>query len=46
VTANNYLLRLAVDDFLITVFADGRAIVGGTEDEAVARTMLAKYVGA
>jgi adenylyltransferase/sulfurtransferase len=45
VTANSYLLRLSVDEFLITVFADGRAIVSGTEDEAVARTMLAKFVG-
>ena len=38
-------MRVAVDEFLITVFADGRTIVGGTEDEAVARTVLAKYVG-
>lgn len=45
VTANPYLVRASVGDFLITVFADGRAIVGGTEDEAVARTVLAKYVG-
>lgn len=45
VTANPYLLRLAVGDYLITVFADGRSIVGGTEDEAEARTVLAKYVG-
>jgi molybdopterin-synthase adenylyltransferase len=45
VTANPYLMRLAVDDYLITVFADGRCIVGGTEDEAVARTVLAKYIG-
>lgn len=45
VMANPYLVRLAVDDYLITVFADGRSIVGGTEDEAEARTVLAKYVG-
>jgi molybdopterin-synthase adenylyltransferase len=45
VTANPYFVRLAVDAFLITVFADGRSIVGGTEDEAAARTVLAKYVG-
>jgi adenylyltransferase/sulfurtransferase len=45
VTANPYLLRLAVGEYLITVFADGRTIVGGTEDEATARTVLAKYVG-
>lgn len=45
VTANRYLVRVAVNEFLITVFADGRTIVGGTEDVAVARTVLAKYVG-
>jgi molybdopterin/thiamine biosynthesis adenylyltransferase len=45
VTKNPFLVRAAVDEFLITVFADGRAIVGGTEDEATARTVLAKYVG-
>jgi molybdopterin/thiamine biosynthesis adenylyltransferase len=45
VTKNPFLVRVGVDEFLITVFADGRTIVGGTEDEAVARTVLAKYVG-
>ena len=45
VTSNPFLLRLAVDDFLLTVFADGRTIVGGTDDPAVARTVLAKYIG-
>jgi adenylyltransferase/sulfurtransferase len=46
VTHNKYLLRLAVDDYLITLFPDGRAIVGGTDDIAAARTVYAKYVGA
>jgi adenylyltransferase/sulfurtransferase len=46
VTRNPFLLRLAVDDYLLTVFADGRAIIGGTEDESVARSLYAKYVGA
>jgi molybdopterin/thiamine biosynthesis adenylyltransferase len=45
VTKNPFLVRVEVDEFLITVFPDGRAIVGGTEDEATARTVLAKYVG-
>lgn len=45
VAANPYLVRISIDEFLITIFADGRTIVGGTEDEAVARTVLAKYVG-
>jgi adenylyltransferase/sulfurtransferase len=45
VTSNRYLLRLDVDNYRITVFADGRAIVGGTEDIATARAVYAKYVG-
>lgn len=45
ITANPYLVRLAVGQYLITVFADGRTIVGGTDDPVVARTVHAKYVG-
>jgi adenylyltransferase/sulfurtransferase len=45
VTANPYLLRAAIDGLELTVFADARAIIKGTEDEAVARTVYAKYVG-
>ena len=45
VTANAFLVRLAVDGFEITLFADGRAIIQGTDDVAVARTVYAKYVG-
>ena len=45
VTRNPFLLRLKVDAYEVTVFADGRAIVGGTSDVATARTVYAKYVG-
>lgn len=45
VTRNKYLLRLAVGDYLITLFPDGRAIIGGTDDIAAARTVYAKYIG-
>ena len=45
VSANPFLLRLSVDEYMLTIFADGRTIVGGTDDPAVARTVLAKYVG-
>jgi adenylyltransferase/sulfurtransferase len=43
---NAYLLRLAVDGYVLTVFPDGRTIVGGTNDFATARTVHARYVGA
>ncbi len=46
VTTSPYLVRLAVDGRELTVFADGRAIVKGTSDLGVARSMYARYVGA
>jgi adenylyltransferase/sulfurtransferase len=42
---NDYLLRFTVDGYDITLFADSRAIIKGTEDEVVARGLFAKYVG-
>lgn len=44
-TKNPFLVRLKVDQYELTVFPDGRAIVGGTADVAAARTIYAKYVG-
>jgi adenylyltransferase/sulfurtransferase len=46
VILNPFLLRLFVDDFTITIFRDGRAIVSGTQDVSVAKSVHAKYVGA
>ena len=43
---NAFLLRLAVDDYVLTVFPDGRTIVSGTNDVAIARTLHARYIGA
>ncbi len=45
VKANAFLLRLEVDGFQLTVFPDGRAIIGGTEDITEAKTVYAKYIG-
>ena len=45
VTRNPFLLRLRVEPYELTVFPDGRAIVGGTDDVATARTLYAKYIG-
>jgi len=42
---NDYLLRLRVPPYELTLFADGRAIVGGTTDAATARSLYARYVG-
>jgi adenylyltransferase/sulfurtransferase len=46
VSVNEHLLRLVVGDYELTVFPDARAIVKGTDDAAVARSVYAKYVGA
>jgi molybdopterin-synthase adenylyltransferase len=43
---NDYLLRFRVSPYEVTVFADGRAIVKGTRDPAVARSLYARYIGA
>jgi adenylyltransferase/sulfurtransferase len=45
VSRNPYLLRATIDEYVITLFADGRAIVFGTDEPTVARSVLAKYVG-
>ena len=46
VTCNAWLVRARIGEHELTVFADGRTIIKGTSDEAVARTLHAKYVGA
>jgi molybdopterin/thiamine biosynthesis adenylyltransferase len=43
---NEFLLRFHVPPYEMTVFADGRAIVKGTKDPAVARSLYARYIGA
>jgi adenylyltransferase/sulfurtransferase len=45
VKANEYLVRLRAGEYELTVFRDARAIVRGTDDAAVARTLYARYVG-
>ncbi|HYU19335.1 MAG TPA: ThiF family adenylyltransferase [Chloroflexota bacterium] len=42
---NPHLLRLTVGGYQLTVFADGRTIVKGTSDPAIARSLYARYVG-
>jgi adenylyltransferase/sulfurtransferase len=46
VRANEFLLVFSVDTYELTIFSDGRAIVKGTHDPAVARSVYAKYIGA
>ena len=44
-TLNQYLLKFSIDAYQITLFPDGRAIIQGTHDTAVARSVYTKYVG-
>lgn len=45
VTRNDYLLQFTLPEYDLTIFPDGRAIIKGTDDAAVARGLYAKYVG-
>lgn len=42
---NDFLLRFRVPPYELTIFADGRAIIKGTKDPAVARSLYARYIG-
>jgi len=45
VRANEYALRFFAAPYEMTVFPDGRAIIKGTSDTGVARSLYAKYIG-
>ena len=45
VKLNQYLVRFDFENHEITVFSDGRAIIGGTDDISVARSIYARYIG-
>jgi adenylyltransferase/sulfurtransferase len=45
VKQNEYLLRLTVGEYELTIFRDARAIIRGTDDVSTARSLYAKFVG-
>jgi molybdopterin-synthase adenylyltransferase len=45
VRSNRLLLRFERGDYTLTLFADGRAVVQGTTDVTVARSLYARFVG-
>jgi molybdopterin-synthase adenylyltransferase len=45
VRASEYALRFMAPPYEMTIFPDGRAIVKGTADTGVARSLYARYVG-
>lgn len=42
---NDFVLKFWRDPYELTLFPDGRAIIKGTTDTAVARSLYARYVG-
>jgi molybdopterin/thiamine biosynthesis adenylyltransferase len=42
---NDFVLKFWHDPYEMTLFPDGRAIIKGTSDTAVARSLYARYVG-
>jgi molybdopterin/thiamine biosynthesis adenylyltransferase len=46
VRSNEFALRVVLDPYELTVFPDGRAIIKGTTDIGIARSLYARYVGA
>jgi adenylyltransferase/sulfurtransferase len=45
VRSNDFAVRASIDDYELTVFPDGRAIIKGTTDPGIARSLYARYVG-
>ena len=46
-SVNPFLLRLTLSnpDYEVTIFRDGRAIIKGTDDITLAKTLYARYIG-
>jgi hypothetical protein len=42
---NDFVLKFWRDPYEMTLFPDGRAIIKGTNDTAVARSLYARFVG-
>ena len=45
VRANEFALRFETPPYLLTIFPEGRAIVKGTTDTGIARSLYARYIG-
>lgn len=45
VRENGFMLKFSKDPYELTLFPDGRAIIKGTTDPAIARSLYARYIG-
>jgi adenylyltransferase/sulfurtransferase len=42
---NDFVLKFSCEPYEMTVFPDGRAIIKGTSDKTIARSLYARYIG-
>ena len=45
VRQNGFMLKFSKEPYELTLFPDGRAIIKGTSDPAIARSLYARYIG-
>ncbi len=45
VKVNEYLIRFEIEGYELSIFPDGRAIVKGTTDTGIARSLYSKFLG-
>ena len=45
VSCNDFMLKFKIKDHAFTVFPDGRAIITGTADTRIAKSLYSKYLG-
>lgn len=45
ITGNQYLLKFSIDQYEMAIFSDGRAIIKGTSDPKIARSLYSRYIG-
>ena len=45
VSCNDFMLKFKIKDHTFTVFPDGRAIITGTADTSIAKSLYSKYLG-
>jgi molybdopterin/thiamine biosynthesis adenylyltransferase len=45
IKANEYLIHFEIEGYELSIFPDGRAIVKGTTDTGIARSLYSKYLG-
>ncbi len=46
VKRNEFLVKATIADYELTIFPDNRAIIQGTDDISLAKTLYARYIGA